>query len=91
MIFVESINTAKIYRIQLDMSNGKLGPSDPAYRSKEGCCFSGRGQKEKPLDQVKTGALVREEVNALRNFAVYQTRKDIGIRCLQLFYIFLVF
>jgi len=47
--------------------------------------------KEKPLDQMKKGALVRNEVNALRNFAVYQTHKDISIRCLQLFYIFLVF
>jgi len=47
------------------------------------------GQKKKPLNQMQTGASSGDVVKALRNLAIYQTRKDVSFWCLQILYIFL--
>ena len=48
-------------------------------------------KKKKPLIKMQTGAWSGDGVYALRNFIVYQTRKDVSFRCLQIFYTFIFF
>ena len=50
--------------------------------------ISGEVKKKKPLNQMQTGAWSGDVVKALRNLAIYQTRKDVSFRCLQILHIF---